>query len=1089
MSTEDSLDDSFADLLATYESALLQGGKPNAPSPPPELKARLDDALRCVQALQQMWSRPLEPLPDETHERGNRYHLEQCHAVGGVGQVWLAQDAELRREVALKELLPSRANDAAFARRFLQEARITARLQHPGIVPVYELVPGDEGRPPFYTMRFVRGKTLTEAVSAYHKRLGEGKAGPLELNALLNAFVAVCNAVAYAHAHAIIHRDIKTANVVLGDFGEAVLIDWGFARELDRPEEPMSANGAAETGQSVAGEVVGTPAYMAPEQAAGQHDRIGRHTDIYGLGAILYEILTGRPPFAGKDNSEIVARARSESPPDPERLGRAVPVALAAVCKRALAREPAQRYASATALARDVERWLADEPLDAYPESLLQRGRRWARRHKPLVVGAVTLLITTFAALMIGLVAIEREQARTAEVRVQVAGERAAAEARAREQLENHLYIKRLALAERELAAHNLARATRLLAECPPERRGWEWDCLQRLCQTEQYVLRGHSAPVSAAVFCRDGTRIASAGHDHTIKLWDAATGKEVTTLPGHADVIHCMSVSPDGRRLASGSWDRTVKTWDADTGKLLQTLGGHPAMVIRVAFAPNGRWLAALSYLTVKLWDVDTGKEIRTIKSPSGIYGLAISPDGNLLATGGDDRTIRLWDPATGNEIRVLHGHLVPPKHLAFSPDGRLLAAGDGDTLEGGPGAVKIWDVATGKLVSDLEGHTAPVFSVAFSPDGRRLFTGGQDSSIKIWDVAHGQLMLTLHGHSDVVRSLAFSADGLRLATASSDRTVRVWDASPCLAEPSADTVLALDGHAELIIGVGFVDDGRRLASLSYDAVLKTWDTDRATALRSSKLGKEMGMYQSFAVSPREALLALGASNGSVALVNAETGTTIGYCPGYGAGPVRGVAFNGEGTRVAAAEWRGMVRIWDVKTRRAVQTLNGHTEPVAAVRYSPDNRLIASASHDQTVKIWDANDGRMLRTLNGHTSRLISVAFGPDSRLLASAGNDGLIKIWDTTTGNPLKEMRGHTAAVTNLVFSPDGRRLYSSSDDWTIKEWDVAQGKTLRTLRGHAGPVRTIVLAPGADRLASGSRDHTIRIWRLTAKPDMPQ
>jgi WD40 repeat protein/serine/threonine protein kinase len=1085
MNTDDPLDESFAELLAAHENGDRNGAEPTAP---PELKARLDDALRCVQLLQQMWPQEAE-TPSPTKELpGERYRLRHLHATGGVGQVWLAEDADLGREVAVKELLPHRATDATFAHRFLQEARITARLQHPGIVPVYELVPGEDGKPPFYSMRFVSGRTLTEAVAAYHQRLRDGKAGPLELNGLLTAFVSVCNAVAYAHAQDIIHRDLKTANVVLGDFGEVVLIDWGFAQELDTRNSSLSSEGDrgeglsdAGPGHTLAGQIVGTPAYMAPEQAAGRREQVGRHTDVYGLGAILYEILTGRPPFVGTDTVAILRQARTETPPDPEGVGRNVPAALAAICKRALAREPEQRYASATDLARDVERWLADEPVSAHPDSWLERGRRWSRRHRPWVVGAASLLLTAFAALMISLVLLEREQARTAETREQATAEKAAAEAKAREQLESHLYVKRLALAERELAAHNLARASRLLAECPAERRGWEWKCLQRQCQNDLLVLRGHTCPVSGAVFTLDGTRLVSAGHDGSIKMWDAATGREVANLQGHDDVIHCLAASTDGRRFASGSWDGTVKVWDARKGDLLKTLGDHPGKVLRVLFVPDTPWLAAASYSSLKLWDVTTGKEVRTIKERSLVYGLAASPDGTLLAIGTHDNVIRLCDPATGQEVQTLRGHTASPKHLAFSPDGKLLAAGDGDTLENGPGAVKIWDVASGKLVADLEGHIYPVYSIAFSPDGRRLFTGSQDSSIKVWDVASGQLMLTLRGHGDVVRTLRFSPDGLRLASASSDRTVCVWDASPVPSEPAAKRVQVLAGHADHVIGVGFVSDGRRVVSLDYDCALKVWDAERGTLLRSTAVEKGVDKYHSLAASPRGSLVALGNANGAALLIDTETGTKKGNCVHLGAGPVLGLAFNGDGTRLAVAEFENTVRVWDVEKGREVHVLKGHREPVIAVAFSQDGRLLASGGHDQTVILWDAQEGTRLHTLTGHTSGLHSMAFRSDGTLLASGANDGLIKLWDPATGKPVHDLRGHTGAVSSLAFSADGRRLYSASDDWTIKEWDVEAGTLLRTYHGHTGPVRALALTPKADRFVSGSHDHTVRLWQV--------
>jgi len=1068
--------DPFADLLAAYENALVNG---EAPPPLPSagaVKARLGEALACVQLLRQLWPATPTAAQDPGDERPERYQRLRLHATGGIGQVWLAEDACLGREVALKELKPERAADAGLARRFLHEARITSRLQHPGVVPVYELAGGGDGQAPFYTMRFVRGRTLAETVSDYHRRRTAGSAGPLELRALLRAFVSVCHTVAYAHAQAIIHRDLKTANVVLGDFGEAVLLDWGFARELDDAEDDGAAEQPAgdAPGHTLAGQVVGTPGYMAPEQAAGRRDLVSRQTDVYGLGAILYEILAGRPPFAGAETAELLRQARDTEPPPPEAHWPGMPRALAAVCRKALDRAPAARYASAGDLAQEVERWLADECPLAHAEPALARVGRWTRRHRPLVAA----LAVSFLLVMIGFVLLEAEQARTAEVRAQAAAERAAADAAAREVLEAHLYHERIALAERELAAHNLGRATQLLQECPVPRRGWEWHCLQRLCFNEPVILRGHVAPATGAAFCGGSQRLVSASHDHTIRLWDTATGAMLQTSAGHDDVIHCLAASADGRRFATGSWDRSVKVWDTATGRLLQALADHPGKVIRVAFAPDGKRLVAYSGRFISIWDVDTRRKLRQIEEPrSEVYGLAIHPDGKLLATGAGDNRITLRDFDSGAIQATLDGHQAAPKHLAFSPDGRLLAAGDGDTLQGGPGAVKLWDVATGRVVFHLAGHTYSVFAVAFSPDGRRLVSGSQDNCIKVWDTTRGRETLTLRGHGDVVRSLAFSPDGTRLLSASADRTVRVWDARPASGVPAGQT-LVLHGHSGQVLGAAVGPEGTVL-SLGYDQFLKRWDGTRGQERWSVASAPTMQLH-SFAVNG-QGLAALGTSSGAVVLADGASGKTVGLLAGFGAGPVKGAAFSGDGALLATAEWRHDVRLWNVATGKVLRVLRGHTEPVVAVALDAAGTLVASGSHDQAVKLWDARTGQELRTLHGHASQLTAVALTPDGQTLASAANDGIVKLWDAGTGKERHAIREHTGAVGGLAFSPEGSQLASASDDWTLKLWDASTGKLLRTYRGHTGAVRSVAFDLTTHSLLSGGQDGTVRRWQL--------
>jgi serine/threonine protein kinase/Flp pilus assembly protein TadD len=369
------------------------------------------------------------PARTVAYEPGGRarYTLTRLHAQGGIGRVWLARDEDLGRDVALKELRPDRGDSPTAAARFLEEARVTGQLEHPGIVPVYELVQPPDGRP-CYAMRFVGGRTLADAIKDYHRREA-GEAGPLALRELLGAFVGVCNAVAYAHSRGVLHRDLKPQNVALGDYGEVLVLDWGLAKVLGTAEEPtgllpVAPGGGDGAGWTQQGQVLGTPAYMSPEQAAGRPDLVDRRSDVYGLGAILYEVLTGTPPFAGADTPEVLKRVVQEPVVPPRQRVPATPAALEAVCLKVLAKQPAARYASARELAQEVQRWLADEPVAAYREPLGQRLGRWGRRHRTAVASAAALLVTAVAALAVGLVLVNAERARTAQANAALAAEK-----------------------------------------------------------------------------------------------------------------------------------------------------------------------------------------------------------------------------------------------------------------------------------------------------------------------------------------------------------------------------------------------------------------------------------------------------------------------------------------------------------------------------------------------------------------------------------------------------------------------------------------------------------------------------------------
>ena len=358
-------------------------------------------------------------------EGRHRYARTHLHARGGIGQVWLARDDDLGRDVALKELRPEQSRNPSAWSRFLEEARITGQLEHPGIVPVYELAASPDDQKPFYTMRFIRGRTFGEAILDYHKKKAGGKAEALDLASLLTAFVAACNAVGYAHSRGVIHRDLKGQNIVLGDYGEVMVIDWGIAKLLDRPEDAGAAPPSAERPVSlvddqsahdttIQGQVLGTPSYMAPEQAEGRIGAIDQRADIYGLGAILYEILAGTPPFSGNVTSELLRQVREEPPRPIREVDPQTPKALEAICDKAMSKAPEGRYPSALALAEDVRRWLADEPVSTYREPWPTRLARWSKRHRTAVSSAAALLVTalvlvSFSAVLIGR---ERDEAR-----------------------------------------------------------------------------------------------------------------------------------------------------------------------------------------------------------------------------------------------------------------------------------------------------------------------------------------------------------------------------------------------------------------------------------------------------------------------------------------------------------------------------------------------------------------------------------------------------------------------------------------------------------------------------------------------------
>jgi WD40 repeat protein len=1045
---------------------------------------------------------------------------------GGMGVVYKARQVSLNRVVALKMILAGAHADPEAVARFRAEARAVAALQHPNIVQIFEV--GEHGGLPFLALEYVEGGSLAQAVGG----------APLPAATAARLVAALAAATHYAHSRHVVHRDLKPANILLqrsevrGQKSEAgsqpdqvssdrcpltsdlwpKITDFGLAKRLDGPAA------ATRTGA-----ILGTPGYMAPEQA-GNAGEVGPATDVHALGAILYELLTGRPPFLGATLEAVLEQVRSHDPVPPRRLAPGLPRDLEIICLKCLRKEPHRRYAGAGALADDLGRFLEGRPVLARPVSTWERAAKWARR-RPAVAALIGLvLVVGLAGAAIGgwlwheaVIARGVSETRGEELAnalEKVRSEKARADTEAK-QVKAQLYFQTVALAYRHWLDKEVEQADELLRRCPPEFRRWEWHHLKRLCHGEFLALDGSVVVGSSAnvALSPDGTLVAAPSTlvaaptlDKGVLVWDAVTGRERAGLLQNTSPAAAVAFSPDGNRLAAageGEGGREVRVWEVATGQLLFILPEHSGRTSAVAFSLDGARLAAASVDgTVKVWDA-AGRLTHSLHADTAGLGLAFSPDGNRIVTDSRGRAATLWDLATGKCLRRFEGHggavqavAVAPGGGAFPPNGFYLATASLD------GTVKVWDAESGKELRTMPAHAGGACAVAFGAGGHRLASAGRDNVLKLWDPVTGKELFTLLGHTSWVTAVALSADGKRLASAARapiGREVfgatadqlpyhagefKVWD--PAERPPARRRRESCPGA---VAGLRFSGDGHTLVAIGGSGT-KALAWDVAGDATAGELAGPAGLKAVLAVHPGGRRLAVRAADGALTVWDPRAGRELVTFPEDAKSLTGdGAAFSPDGERLAWLCRDGRIKVCDVSGTAPPLVLGplltegtwstwSKTDLIMA--FSADGRRLATANSGDpfalqandsgTVTIWDAVRGTRLAGLKHSLRFVTNVNFSPDGTRLAVAtrhprdkGTDR-VEVWDVANERVLHSLAG---AGPGVAFSPDGERLVTAGAG-VIKVWDVETGWEILTLRDPAWCGNEVAFSPDGSRLA---------------------
>jgi len=1061
-------------------------------------------------------TRMLGSLEDFGDSFGDYKLLEEIGR-GGMGVVYRARQKSLNREVAIKMILSGGLADEEAIERFYGEAQAVAQLRHSNIVMVHEV--GEQDGHHFFSMDYIQGQSLSELIRSH----------PLTAREAADYVRTIAAAMQSAHEAGVLHRDLKPSNILVAADGQPLITDFGLAKRTDD-----------DSGMTKTGNVVGTPSYMPPEQVGmGDPQEVGPASDVYSLGAVLYELLTGRPPFRAESMMETLMQVLNQEPVSPRLLSPQLDRDLETITLKCLEKDPNRRYADAAKLVADLERWLAGEPIQARRITWMERSWRWCKR-KPAMAGMVSVSMVAAVVLVVGGLWYQgklRQEKLFANQQWQLAKNRLIEANEAREEAEeakkhalenadeanearanaeaNHkraselLYISDLRRAQTEWEDGNPDRVLSLLARHRSEEqlKDFEWYYWLSRCAAGATALKGHRQIVNSVNYSVDGKWVISGSYDGTIKIWNVKSKKMIHDLKGHKSAVMDACFHPNNQQVASVSQDGTIRIWNLMEGTHRIVGESKPPGNMCVTFSPDGKQLAWGGFDSrIVVANTADPTSPTVLRGHQGfVTDLAYTPDGQHILSSSYDSELKLWNIKTSQEVATLTGHTAAVNSLSISQDGDWAASCSQDKT------VRVWDLQTKTELKVFKGHKSNVMGVSFNPEKTQLVSGGLDKQIKIWNLLEDGPPLKLQGIQGGVSCVRFSPSGRMIASGDGVQGLRLWNLQ------EINNPLILDDNPSPVTAIAFHPTRDQIASGSEDKYLRLYNTTSGACLKMYP-GADSEISELVFINAGQHLLAQ-TNKGSLYIWEVETAQLLkSYQAATGTllsgfldreskqfvlqktdhtiqirHPLKEestVEFPGVKETLAHAflsnngkflvtyNTENNLRLWSIETGKQLMHLpNKHRVMTYQAVFSPDSSLLAVDDY-RTIVLWSTKTGQQSGSLSGHRLPIAGLAFGPDGKLLLSENYTGQIKVWDLTTRKERLSFVGPRG--NGAHFSPTGARIFRwHPEDSTLRFWQTNTGEDVLILRGHQDLVTAVRFTADNRRIATASRDKTIRIW----------